>query len=78
MASAGVAKWTTAPVLKTGSQPGAWVRIPFPAPKFFGMREKFIDVLMGTPGNLIKKNVTWFQILRDGGTKIFVPPSLNI
>lgn len=29
---AGVAKWTTAPVLKTGSLRGAWVRIPFPAP----------------------------------------------
>ena len=32
VASAGVAKWTTAPVLKTGSHPGPWVRIPFPAP----------------------------------------------
>ena len=29
---AGVAKRTTAPVLKTGTHTSAWVRIPFPAP----------------------------------------------
>ena len=34
---AGVAKWTTAPVLKTGSLTGAWVRTPFPAPFSFGV-----------------------------------------
>ena len=47
MASAGVAKWTTAPVLKTGSQPGAWVRIPFPAPLLLVMASGNFRLFLG-------------------------------